>query len=110
MAGHAVHAADAPAGAGLFEAAADPVYAGTFDLAAADRAAFGETLGIVQMRDMVAQIVPQACQRWAHGGRNACLPESVFQTGQAALKSAARIASVQSPAASVPSPNSFLAA
>lgn len=70
-AGHAVDAADAPAGAGLFEAAADHVFAGAFDLAAADRAAFGQTLGVVQMRDVVARIVPQTFQRGRGGRRNA---------------------------------------
>jgi hypothetical protein len=53
-AGHAVNPADAPASTGLFEAAADHVFAGAFDLTTADRAAFGQSLSIMQMRNVVA--------------------------------------------------------
>src|SRR5260370_25046657 len=64
-AGHAVDAADSPAGTGLFKASADHVFTGPFDLSAADRAAFGETLGVIQMRNMIPQVVSQTLQGFA---------------------------------------------
>src|SRR5262245_13989068 len=65
--GHAIDATDSPAGTGWFEAPADHIFAGTFDLSAANRAAFGETLGIRQMRNMIPQVVSQALQGFAAG-------------------------------------------
>jgi len=47
--GHAIGTLGAPAGGGLFESAADEVFAGALNLAAADAAAFRETLAVVQM-------------------------------------------------------------
>ena len=49
QAGHAVDAGDASAGGVGFQAAADQVFAGAFDLAATDAAAFAQAFGVVQM-------------------------------------------------------------
>ena len=45
---HTTNPADTPAGTGLFESSADHVFAGSFDLAAADLAPLGQALGITQ--------------------------------------------------------------
>src|SRR5690606_10010861 len=58
-AGHAVDTAGSPAGAGLFEASADMILAGTFDLAAADALAQFQALGIVQVMLVGGQVVSQ---------------------------------------------------
>src|SRR5262249_1421029 len=63
--GHAIYATDSPASTGLFEASADHIFAGTFDLSAANRAAFRKTLGVMQMRNMIPQVVSQALQGFA---------------------------------------------
>src|SRR5215471_1679629 len=63
--GHAIYATDSPASTGLFEASADHIFAGTFDLSAANRAAFRKTLGVMQMRNMIPQVVSEALQGFA---------------------------------------------
>lgn len=47
-AGHAVQTADAPAGGGLLQTAADEVLARAFNLPAANRTALLQSLGVVQ--------------------------------------------------------------
>ena len=59
QAGHAVDAGDAPAGGVGFQAAADHVFAGPFDLAAADAAAFAQAFGVVQVLGVGGQIISQ---------------------------------------------------
>ena len=61
-AGHAVDAADTPAGAGLLQSAADHVFARAFDLPAADRTAFGETVSVIQMAGVRSQVSLQRCE------------------------------------------------
>ena len=58
-AGHAVDAADAPAGAGLFQSAADHVFTRAFDLPAADGTTVGETRGVIQVVSVRRQVAIQ---------------------------------------------------
>ncbi len=62
QAGHAVEAGDAPAGGVGFEAAADQVFAGSFDLAAADAPTLAQTFGVVQVIGVWGEVVPQAIE------------------------------------------------
>ncbi len=60
---HAVGAADAPAGAGLFEARTDHVFAAPFRLATPDALAARQPLGVVHVILAIGRIVPQALGR-----------------------------------------------
>lgn len=64
-AGHAVSAAGASAGGVGCSAASDHVFAGPFDLAAADAAAFAQAFGVVQVMGMGGEIISQLMEgRW----------------------------------------------
>ncbi len=91
----------------MFESAADEVLAGTFDLAAADRASLEQAFGIVQVGHVVAEFVPQLFQtsplRGVGGEAVASvLPRSSKPSEQ---RGAERVG--QMVAAGEPSPNNF---
>ena len=67
VAGHPIEASDAPSGGGLFQSAADQVFARHFHLAAADRADFLQAFGIMHVGHVVAQTISQCGQN--RGGR-----------------------------------------
>ena len=73
---HSIDTPDSPPCSGLFESSADHVFAGPFDLAAADRPAFREAFGVVQVIDVRRQVRLQIVQRFPlrlRSKRLACL-------------------------------------